>query len=524
MFCRFEILQCGDIEKLIRKRQDPEESPVYYVSIEDTFDVIKRTHIATGHGGRDRMMKELNKKYANITRDAVELYKSYCQECQKKRKRPMTKGVVVRPILSKEFSSRGQVDLIDMQSMGKNSFKWILVYQDHLTKFVILRSLTSKRAIEVAHHLLDIFLLLGAPSILQSDNGSEFTAAVIQELKTVWPELVIVHGKPRHPQSQGSVERANGDIKDMLVAWMGDNNTNDWTVGIKFVQFQKNSSLHSGIQRSPYNAMFGCDAKVGLTTSSLPVEVIQQLQSEEDLQSALASTQIITQDQPTHAADNPEETEPNIDHSHQDMPVLSPEADAIQTVQIHEYDMPALSPVTGASQDHEEDNLSLLNLRQQNILTEREQARTSQRVQAERMVKRSRVDLAPGKQGDNVAVPIPLVDRGRGDPRNILGIILDIDENNMYTIAVKAGILQGKYSRNQFDLCPQVLLDTTMVNQSQVIGLRKAVAAESASGGQGFVKCNCTSAKRCQSNQCRCFKAKTLCSSRCHGSLSCKNK
>jgi hypothetical protein len=29
----------------------------------------------------------------------------------------MTKGVVVRPILSKELSARGQVDLIDMQSL-----------------------------------------------------------------------------------------------------------------------------------------------------------------------------------------------------------------------------------------------------------------------------------------------------------------------------------------------------------------------------------------------------------------------
>ena len=59
----------------------------------------------------------------------------------------------------------------------------------------------------------------------------------------MWPDLVIVHGKPRHPQSRGSVERANCDIKDMLIAWMSDNDTRDSTVGFTFVQFQKNSSL-----------------------------------------------------------------------------------------------------------------------------------------------------------------------------------------------------------------------------------------------------------------------------------------
>ena len=163
LFIRYEILQCGDLEKLIKKRKYPEETPMYYVSIEDTYDVVRRAHLYTGHGGRDRMLKELGKKYTNVTRDALELFKSYCQECQKKRKRPMTKGVVVRPILTNEFSSRGQIDLIDMQSIAHNSFKWILVYQDHLTKFVIIRALTSKRAAEVAHHLLDIFLPIGAP-------------------------------------------------------------------------------------------------------------------------------------------------------------------------------------------------------------------------------------------------------------------------------------------------------------------------------------------------------------------------
>ena len=171
------------VEKLIKKRDNYSVPPLYYVTIEDTLDIIKRAHLSTGHGGRDRMIKELQKKYANITTKSIELFKSLCEECQKKRKRPMTKGVVVRPILSKDFSSRGQVDLIDMQSMAHMNCKWIMVYQDHLTKFCVLRHLTSKRVAEVAYQLVDVFLLFGAPTILHSDNGSEFTANIITELK-----------------------------------------------------------------------------------------------------------------------------------------------------------------------------------------------------------------------------------------------------------------------------------------------------------------------------------------------------
>jgi hypothetical protein len=56
------------------------------------------------------------------------------------------------------------------------SVKWIMVYQDHLTKFVVIRPLTPKRAAEVAYQLMNIFLLFGARHILQSDNGSELRA------------------------------------------------------------------------------------------------------------------------------------------------------------------------------------------------------------------------------------------------------------------------------------------------------------------------------------------------------------
>ena len=69
----------------------------------------------------------------------------------------------------------------------------------------------------------------------------------------------------------------------MLVTWMADNDSQDWPTGIKFVQFQKNSALHSGIKCSPYSAMFGCEARVGLVTSSLPMEVIARMETEEDI-------------------------------------------------------------------------------------------------------------------------------------------------------------------------------------------------------------------------------------------------
>ena len=93
---------------------------------------------------------------------------------------------------------------------------------------------------------------------------------------------------------------------------MSENNTADWTVGVKFVQFRKNSSFNAGIKQSPYATLFGIEARIGLTSSSLPHDVIQKLQTEDDLLAILSSnsTQPDTQPLPDTTQPLPETTQP----------------------------------------------------------------------------------------------------------------------------------------------------------------------------------------------------------------------
>ena len=92
--------------------------------------------------------------------------------------------------------------------------------------------------------------------------------------------LKIVYGKPRHSQSQGSVIKcANRDIEDMLMTWLQSNSTTHW--GLRFVQTVKKRAYHEGIKCSPYEAMFGQPMKVGLKTSNLPDDAINDIFAEE---------------------------------------------------------------------------------------------------------------------------------------------------------------------------------------------------------------------------------------------------
>lgn len=122
-----------------------------------------------------------------------------------------------------------------------------------------------KKRAEVALQILDIFLIFGASVVLQSHDGIELINEVMQELKYLWPQLSLVHGKPGQSQSQDLAEYSRGSIEEMLIECMIDNNSWDCSLGIRFVQFSKNSDHHSRISCSPYSAQFGAGSRRELT-------------------------------------------------------------------------------------------------------------------------------------------------------------------------------------------------------------------------------------------------------------------
>jgi len=84
-------------------------------------------------------------------------------------------------------------------------------------------------------------------------------------------------------------------------------------------------------------------------------------------------------------------------------------------------------------------------------------------------------ELQAGNIADNVALLVPMVDRGRGpDPRNILGVVIDKNENKLYTIATRHGILSNKYTQPT-SLCRQQLLKDSDINRDKRVSLREAL-------------------------------------------------
>ena len=155
------------------------------------------------------------------------------------------------------------------------------------------------------------------------------------------------------------------------------------------------------------------------------------------------------------------------------------------------------------------------------VLNEREQCVEKMEKQAKKMLDRSAKRFKPAHIGDNVLVPIPDVDKGRVEFRNIKGIVTGDLGNGCFTIGTPEGTLKQPYTRNQFIPTTAELLKPTDVKEN-LVSLREVANKVSLCGGQGYDRCNCTTG--CSSNRCSCKKAGKLCSSKCHHSLSCTNK
>ena len=131
-----------------------------------------------------------------------------------------------------------QINLIDMGHRPDGIYKWIAHYMDHWSKYHILFPVAHKSAVEVAHGLKTrVLAYFGVPRVLQSDCGREFNNHLLTTIVKDWPgKAEIVHGRPRHPQSQGLVERGNRTVEAKLACKFVETGTDAWSERLPSIQ------------------------------------------------------------------------------------------------------------------------------------------------------------------------------------------------------------------------------------------------------------------------------------------------
>ena len=138
--------------------------------------------------------------------------------------------------------------------------------------------------------------------------------------------------------------------------------------------------------------------------------------------------------------------------------------------------------------------------------------------QAYKMVARCTRSLHGLATGDNVAVPVAQFDRSKGDPPNLIGVVLKRDPNG-YTIGTRAGIIKGTLARNQIEFVKGRRCSSRTLHSSYTGPKTKYMCVWG--GGQGYVLCHCHT--NCLTKRCSCLKKGLRCNSACHSHKFCDN-
>lgn len=146
-----------------------------------------------------------------------------------------------------------QIDLIEMPTSSEGH-KYIMLLIDIFSGFCIARALYTKTAKEVAAALHEIFCTIGAPETLQSDEGAEFTNAVLDALRQFHGFTHHVSTAHSH-RSKGVVERANRTIEAILHKLL-DGAITGWHMLLPWSIWTYNTTPRTATQTTPFSIMF----------------------------------------------------------------------------------------------------------------------------------------------------------------------------------------------------------------------------------------------------------------------------
>jgi hypothetical protein len=114
-----------------------------------------------GHLGSERTWTYCKNTYWNVSQEHVRIYLKTCLTCMKKNLVTRTFKGSRKPIFSKSFHNRFQLDIINFQALRKRNLfgvlmRWVLTIKDHATGLMYLCALPQKRPDLVAYKLQEI--------------------------------------------------------------------------------------------------------------------------------------------------------------------------------------------------------------------------------------------------------------------------------------------------------------------------------------------------------------------------------
>ena len=252
---------------LMRKWRPPDTSPQDDWAIKHQIivpkpyqkEILSIAHDSpmAGHMGINKTYsKILNHFYWPSLKRDVQDYVRSCHTCQvigKPSHKIPTAPLHPIPAFNEPFS-RVLVDCVGPLPKTRSGNQYLLTIMCVSTRFPEAIPLRNIKAKTIVKALIKFFTLVGLPSQIQSDQGSNFMSGLFQQ---VMNQLGIQQFKSSayHPESQGALERYHQTLKSMIRAFCQEYDK-DWDEGIPLLLFATREAKQESLGFSPFELVF----------------------------------------------------------------------------------------------------------------------------------------------------------------------------------------------------------------------------------------------------------------------------
>ena len=223
-------------------------------------DLLRGVHNdVMGHHGVircERMLRARGEVWPSMRADLSRFIKG-CAVCQKTRLGQGDMAAALHSTVVNQPFQALSIDFIGPLPEDEVGNKYILCMIDDLTRFVELKACREATAESSVDGLLAVFSRYGLFKEVRSDQGSHFTAHLVEQFLKL---LSVDHRfAPAHtPKAMGRVERENGEAMRHLKALVFDSGLrSSWSKRLPLVQRILNSMPHAATGVTPTSLLFG---------------------------------------------------------------------------------------------------------------------------------------------------------------------------------------------------------------------------------------------------------------------------
>ena len=220
---------------ICRKMKSPsmyEEKLLIVVPKSQRKTFLNIAHDDSGHQGVDHTMARLAEitYWVGMGKDIMH-HCTHCFKCQ------INKAPAQQPM-----SARGN--------------QYLLVFQDHFSKWPFAKAIPDQKAERIVQILKDdVFTLFGPPQRLHSDQGWNFKSHIVFGDLCKAFGVNKSHTTPYHPMGNGLVEQMNRSLLTLLRAYV--EREEDWETHLQLLLFIYRTTKHTTTGLSPYEVLFG---------------------------------------------------------------------------------------------------------------------------------------------------------------------------------------------------------------------------------------------------------------------------